>query len=210
MVMLLSPSQFLSTPSARRATPFLARFRRWKADFYPRPPRGGRLAHRRHTTACYRYFYPRPPRGGRLTSAVAVNPALQISIHALREEGDVFPWSCSFLQVNFYPRPPRGGRHLSSRDFAAGKQISIHALREEGDSMRHASPRRSSDFYPRPPRGGRRTIFSHGVHGELFLSTPSARRATEGGAVPDESILEFLSTPSARRATEALMTARGQ
>ena len=29
---------------------------------------------------------------GDITSAVAVNPALQISIHALREEGDALRW----------------------------------------------------------------------------------------------------------------------
>ena len=42
--------------------------------------------------------------------------ALKISIHALREEGDVFPPAGAFVQ-----------------------KISIHALREEGD----ARPRRS-------------------------------------------------------------------
>ena len=34
-------------------------------DFYPRPPRGGRLLGAK-LSACDRYFYPRPPRGGRL------------------------------------------------------------------------------------------------------------------------------------------------
>ena len=33
-------------------------------------------------------------------------------------------------------------------------------------------------FYPRPPRGGRQRVDSLSVLGSLFLSTPSARRAT--------------------------------
>ena len=33
-------------------------------------------------------FYPRPPRGGRLTDKGVVTWAYRISIHALREEGD--------------------------------------------------------------------------------------------------------------------------
>ena len=33
-------------------------------------------------------FYPRPPRGGRLCRLVTLRPRKMISIHALREEGD--------------------------------------------------------------------------------------------------------------------------
>ena len=33
-------------------------------------------------------FYPRPPRGGRPGVDILTGQALQISIHALREEGD--------------------------------------------------------------------------------------------------------------------------
>ena len=36
--------------------------------------------------------------------------AFQISIHALREEGDVAAWNRGGWPENFYPRPPRGGR----------------------------------------------------------------------------------------------------
>ena len=89
-----------------------------------------------------------------------------ISIHALREEGD--PCSCR-RRV-----PPAG--------------ISIHALREEGDSWAWASSPSRWDFYPRPPRGGQPL---HGVltfRESLFLSTPSARRATQAEAPPDGGI----------------------
>ena len=35
-------------------------------------------------------FYPRPPRGGRRGPDHPANAGLDISIHALREEGDTF------------------------------------------------------------------------------------------------------------------------
>ena len=80
---------FLSTPSARRATAAIELPDGWEDDFYPRPLRGGRLHDLRHP--------------------VQQN---QISIHALREEGDVmFQTLRAFIRY-FYPRPPRGGRRL--------------------------------------------------------------------------------------------------
>ena len=57
----------------------------------------------------------------------------EISIHALREEGDC-PRRLGFLRRrNFYPRPPRGGRPRLNMTNEQLKTISIHALREEGD-----------------------------------------------------------------------------
>ena len=58
--------KFLSTPSARRATFAPLILRRLRDDFYPRPPRGGR--HLKKKRGDNPYF---------------------ISIHALREEGDM-------------------------------------------------------------------------------------------------------------------------
>ena len=58
----------------------------------------------------------------------------EISIHALREEGDCSSLSASSTQPNFYPRPPRGGRHPYYFAENEADTISIHALREEGDS----------------------------------------------------------------------------
>ena len=57
-------------------------------------------------------------------------------------------------------------------------------------------------FYPRPPRGGRRRKITGWQAHSLFLSTPSARRATRGAAYALRRHQVFLSTPSARRATE--------
>ena len=101
-----------------------------------------------------------------------------ISIHALREEGDLSPATGLKRVDNFYPRPPRGGRRsMASRSFGStlflstpsarrataeqlrqpmGGMISIHALREEGDTRTRESAGSTKNFYPRPPRGGRR------------------------------------------------------
>ena len=68
--------------------------------------------------------------------------------------------------------------------------------------LMHRDP--AKNFYPRPPRGGRpgKKIPLH--YFRVFLSTPSARRATS--AIPSLriSISIFLSTPSARRATQRI------
>ena len=103
--------------------------------------------------------------------------------------------------MNFYPRPPRGGRQkpldygilgvtfLSTpsarRATSSGMSsyhccsISIHALREEGDHPCTRSEPCRSYFYPRPPRGGRRAAAEAVNRDDVFLSTPSARRATD-------------------------------
>ena len=148
---------------------------------------------------------------------------LEISIHALREEGDRLYHGIRFSRLYFYPRPPRGGRlgvkhrrpsrpkFLSTPSarratnmlfiLSAGQKISIHALREEGDQQ----PRQEAHTTPG------------------FLSTPSARRATASKRLPypleadfyprpprggrpcirfvRSDGYRFLSTPSARRAT---------
>ena len=80
---------------------------------------------------------------------------MRISIHALREEGD--------------------GKVLC---MGRRKQISIHALREEGDRFLPALGSSHRHFYPRPPRGGRQCSLTFPKSLLIFLSTPSARRAT--------------------------------
>ena len=59
---------------------------------------------------------------------------------------------------------------------------------------------RWKNFYPRPPRGGRPAGKVELAQLLVFLSTPSARRATDQPGTPP-IIIPFLSTPSARRAT---------
>ena len=125
--------QFLSTPSARRAT--------------PAPP---------GSTPSQTDFYPRPPRGGRRGMPLGVEPSQQISIHALREEGDR-GYSCKKAFSEQFLFTPSARRATKKKLPAAETElISIHALREEGDLV------------------GREVI----LDGLLFLFTPSARRAT--------------------------------
>ena len=135
----------------------------------------------------------------------------QISIHALREEGD---WSGSRLRrpwrCNFNPRPPRGGRRPANRWYRIRTPISIHALREESDMRPTSAPRGRSYFNPRPPRGERPPRYAARIAGSAFQSTPSARRATPQVSIGTLLWL-FQSTPSARRATKVpLPDLRGQ
>ena len=123
-------------------------------------------------------FYPRPPRGGRPVCFAAGRVSVSISIHALREEGDSSPIFKKVAILNFYPRPPRGGRRGVCAGIVAPELISIHALREEGDHSCRSSYLAVWYFYPRPPRGGRQDWSDRMLDLILFLSTPSARRAT--------------------------------
>ena len=147
---------FLSTPSAGRATCK-------DLDLYVQR----------------RDFYPRPPRGGRRTGQIKSCKVEHISIHALRGEGDVPKLTFAHLFTYFYPRPPRGGRQFCSKfQGDPQKKISIHALRGEGDVLRPKARHDRTHFYPRPPRGGRRIGFDAKDKTRVFLSTPSAGRAT--------------------------------
>ena len=108
--------QFLSTPSARRATPWLK------------------------IISKYRYKFLSTPSARRATFVSSLSSGSgSISIHALREEGDVGGGLRRMNGIYFYPRPPRGGRPQRQEQDQTGGQ----------------------DFYPRPPRGGRLTIFFH-------------------------------------------------
>ena len=146
--------QFLSTPSARRATSS-AEPGRWHTEFLSTP------SARRATLASLTIaqaildFYPRPPRGGRPYLFPRHFLYQCISIHALREEGDCSSKRKPSRSSNFYPRPPRGGRPDIYALIQSRLDISIHALREEGDEKQRQLYQRQADFYPRPPRGGR-------------------------------------------------------
>ena len=147
-------------------------------NFYPRPPRGGRRsANFRMTVQC---LFLSTPSARRATPPPLLSRySGPISIHALREEGDVSRSFRGGRNRDFYPRPPRGGRLSVIVYPSVSIPISIHALREEGDAF--VSRRR--------------------VKRKIFLSTPSARRATSLAVIIVSSIFKFLSTPSARRAT---------
>ena len=169
------------------------------SNFYPRPPRGGRPGLLRGPAVWGTYFYPRPPRGGRPTKSSSRSTERSISIHALREEGDVRKPTPPNTGQYFYPRPPRGGRPWSMTSSTSTSNFYPRPPRG-GRPMLIPSAAATAYFYPRPPRGGRRGRCGCIRLILTFLSTPSARRATELRLIGGCCFL-FLSTPSARRAT---------
>ena len=79
---------------------------------------------------------------------------MEISIHALREEGDARVLNKvggSSISIHALREEGDARRRAGGRGFA----ISIHALREEGDGFSSMYLSIASYFYPRPPRGGR-------------------------------------------------------
>ena len=201
----------------------------------------------RSQTSCH--FYPRPPRGGRPCTILIRDRAEWISIHALREEGDARCCRARSFLAGFLSTPSARRATCTSGRSYPDSAISIHALREEGDncsSLAAAMTGRISihalreEGDPVGVAAVRQQIISiHALREEgdfkgrvsaprdfLFLSTPSARRATvlrRGGvlgarisihALREEGdhgfgslthlCWKFLSTPSARRATMIL------
>ena len=168
---------FLSTPSARRATQKSC------------PVRGPQVIS----------IHALREEGDRTARAEVYAAALFLSTPSARRATSGS--CCSTCPPNnFYPRPPRGGRQIE-RDIYASRfqflstpsarratyygwpeaqfiKISIHALREEGDCGHGSAGAPLGYFYPRPPRGGRPNSEVGMGSVSVFLSTPSARRAT--------------------------------
>ena len=116
----------------------------------------------------------------RRATAVHIGSELchDISIHALREEGDCASNHMGVIADIFLSTPSARRATAPARASKLAACISIHALREEGDLAHGRSASRLPYFYPRPPRGGRRTAYKYSCGSFPFLSTPSARRAT--------------------------------
>ena len=190
---------FLSTPSARRATGYLCSEQLFREISIHALREEGDFRNSRNGAGC-KNFYPRPPRGGRRKNYDRIYPYVKFlsTPSARRATGKVIECSPAFKFLStpsarratgyqeawaeyriflstpsarratfrtarrfprdtyFYPRPPRGGRRR-------GKRKAHVPL----------------DFYPRPPRGGRLVVVVVGSVEMLFLSTPSARRATK-------------------------------
>ena len=137
---------------------------------------------------CSNNFYPRPPRGGRLDLLQSSLHEIMISIHALREEGDLgLRYEGDNAKV-FLSTPSARRATLVYGRQRRGKLISIHALREEGDKITAAQT--AAD--------------------KAFLAPPSARRATNRQKKKKKKEKEFLSTPSARRATRPVLLSAGR
>ena len=147
-------------------------------------------------------FYPRPPRGGRRPSRRDRGSIYSISIHALREEGDpgyVQGRPAAFC-ISIHALREEGDLWMIC--FCWSMEISIHALREEGDIMGHADISTTYNFYPRPPRGGRPLSRRKAAAISAYFYPRPPRGGRQMANIPDECRCPFLSTPSARRATE--------
>ena len=222
MQRLVDIEQFLSTPSARRATtPLLTPLLSILISIHALREEGDQ--------------------GGQPD-----RQAHAISIHALREEGDPIRASTSRSEAISIHALREEGDAPRLVDQQKRPRISIHALREEGDyeprvqlsdsdlflstpSARRATARSrrsrpaQEDFYPRPPRGGRPGRFASLLH-LLAISIHALREEGDSWGFPElreylhfyprpprggrrrtaaalAATRRFLSTPSARRAT---------
>ena len=131
---LSNSSTFQSTPSVGRATQKPAPVRFLYPNFNPRPPWGGRQM--LSSSFAGAMTFQSTPSVGRATRDFSsdFSGGDNISIHALRGEGDNERSACqNQVQNHFNPRPPWGGRP----GFHAGQKG------------------RLQDFNPRPPWGGR-------------------------------------------------------
>ena len=146
--------QFLSTPSARRATGrSLDVHRRSVISIHALREEGDLSA---DTLWQQRgNFYPRPPRGGRQNAIKIMMEILEFLSTPSARRATVYITESGTAATDFYPRPPRGGRPPWHRRTCWPKHISIHALREEGDGPSRSFLPGCRYFYPRPPRGGR-------------------------------------------------------
>ena len=139
------------------------------------------------------------------TVTAALGNLVVISIHALREEGDLIPCDGTGTLTLFQSTPSaRRATITQSQGCQAGK-ISIHALREEGDAASAMTPLHTGHFNPRSPWGERREqeiIIRAALE---FQSTLSVGRATKGAQHTVIGLVLFQSTPSARRATHRLL-----
>ena len=167
---------FLSTPSARRATQALEGAvevhlisihalreegdctgldgTTIPADFYPRPPRGGRPSFCSGSTISSRFLStPSARRATKLYHTTYFNHAFLSTPSARRATPGI---NFSLIIKLFLSTP--SARRATRNGLRHGQlqHISIHALREEGDSL----------------------CCSTLISAVVFLSTPSARRAT--------------------------------
>ena len=142
------------------------------ADFYPRPPHGGR----RWDTICGRptgtVFYPRPPHGGR-----------QFVDRRKMFLSKFLPTPSTWRATNryippragagyFYPRPHMEGDG-SSAGSAASRGAFLPTPSHGGRLLAGSKYDPTAKFLPTPSHGGRRTCVEISNCTNLFLPTPS-------------------------------------
>ena len=169
-------------------------------------------------------FNPRPPWGGRPRRAYRDNCHHEISIHALRGEGDRLKRVGCDEDISFQSTPSVGRATLQIEYSESRLDISIHALRGEGDCAAVRCGGATVAFQSTPSVGRatraenillcHASISIHALRGEgdkgvcarraaeaAFQSTPSVGRAT-WTSFHKCARSSFQSTPSVGRATE--------
>ena len=149
-----APRAFLSTPSARRATVQWGATEEYLPNFYPRPPRGGRRPRSPRSRGSWTFLSTPSVRRATEVVLVVILPLVFLSTPSVRRatmfmQNDISA-SAEFLSTPSVRRatPPFPAHYNRP-------EISIHALREEGDVFIGRAGIDGSNFYPRPPRGGR-------------------------------------------------------
>ena len=170
-------------------------------DFNPRPPRGGRPGTVRGRCPEAEISIHALREEGDLPREELLAQLAEISIHALREEGDAQTKADRKAQYEFQSTPSARRATHFGEDCQDVKRISIHALREEGDTNTGHNCKGRRKFQSTP--SARRATDKSRDETETyrFQSTPSARRATSRVRFWFRGIPRFQSTPSARRAT---------
>ena len=144
-------------------------------------------------------FLPAPSRWRATGTGMSMQTAVQISIHALRVEGDHLPLSFLHTVLYFYPRPPGWRATTVGRIACAFEQflstpsgwrattrllnqfqknfISIHALRVEGDlsSSQRACPR-SISIHALRVEGDERRFLHSARYADFYPRPPGGGR----------------------------------
>ena len=139
-------TQFQSTPSARRATSLrettTALMQRFQST--PSVGRATNIWAAAGTTSTY--FNPRPPRGGRRHGQAAAARHLNISIHALREEGDRLCIIRHTIYDLFQSTP--SARRATKAQFASGWSASKFQSTPSARRATAKAAKKSATFVP--------------------------------------------------------------
>ena len=165
---------FQSTPSVGRATRIKLPFEKLR-EIFQSTPSVGRATKNAQPQSHTSQISIHALRGEGDMGYIGILWVEEISIHALRGEGDDSGGLCRILHHHFNPRPPWGGRRRHYR-----RCVSEHY------------------FNPRPPWGGRRCLVFACRSESSFQSTPSVGRATR------------LLTPSRTEVTISIHALRGE
>ena len=169
-------------------------------------PSVGRATQNKIIASFTRPKFQSTPSVGRATKRKQPNQSsTDISIHALRGEGDCPDWQHTDPQIYFNPRPPWGGRHrlvnfiaksvkFQSTPSVGRATFAVFNLCHFGGYFNPRPPwggrpirptpqdHMPCYFNPRPPWGGRPYFTELIDESSSFQSTPSVGRATTGNS----------------------------